>query len=292
MESLYLKNTAENQSGANMSYKEKLTSENIENFLKQSKNIPVLEELILEKAENLRTIACLNPKQTLKKASLLSQEKLNQELLRIKKSVDSFLDLQENEIPETPSIRYWCFIDNFRFRKNFHYAGYCLPDKILLMPKRKEIIFPGIAHEYCHHAQYSVIPDLLKSKIGEYKEEAYILFEFPDYEGKYRTFTEGHARGAERHISSAYAEQNGNLFTCAIKSLDIEELRDCYSWLCRAFRKKPNSQVRKINTGYPYFASRFEKPVPHAIGNAFFSIMEREHGPKIYAEAIRQFNGH
>ncbi len=127
-----------------------------------------------------------------------------------------------------------------------------------------------IAHEYAHHLQEEIIGP-----------------RGPDY----RFFSEGHARGIERHISNLYAaERNDPWFASKASEHTTGELAAVYLWMCRSKRKMSraipvihqNKGMRLANKYMDYKGM----PIPHAFGNTIFYLAEKRHGDGIYADAL------
>jgi len=129
----------------------------------------------------------------------------------------------------------------------------------------------GLAHEYAHHVQYSVLPHFLKKD-----------------KNKYRMFKEGHARGVERYISKLYNEREANkAFLHNITNRNLYELLSAYKWVCFALGVEPSANV--INYGECLSDEGKKCPLDSwTKGNALFYIHETLHGDGIYRKALER----
>jgi hypothetical protein len=137
-------------------------------------------------------------------------------------------------------------------------------------PRQKLIV--SFAHEYAHNVQHNsgipVIPAM-----------------------KYSIFSEGHARGIEKHIAQHYAEREDNeAFLFDSLDITVGEIKSAYQWITKNFGLIPNQELLRTKSSRDYteetYRELFKKPTSHAMGNALFSIFEARMGKEIYKEMI------
>ncbi|GEM_PF-4281448 len=143
------------------------------------------------------------------------------------------------------------------------------PLKKTMVISRKELASEtrSIAHEYTHHVQR--------------------MAGIPLRPG-YRALQEGHAIGVDRRISHACAEQHGNeAFLYDTTNGGVGLLRGVYRWACKQHGKTPSASLFVIpSTSDDPDTGIKKRPNHHALGDAFFSLLEMEHGPGVYQDFI------
>ena len=132
--------------------------------------------------------------------------------------------------------------------------------KIFLNPESPGATASTFAHEYTH---------FLQSQYG------FNRFDCP-------AFSEGVARGVQRHIASDYSKFEDLDPMKRINQYDADECRHTLLWAC--------NQKGWLEDNAMEQAKDFELG-PHALGNAALSVLEAKHGPDIYKRIFhRDFN--
>lgn len=145
---------------------------------------------------------------------------------------------------------------------NHRHAGCYWYDKKEIATTRtaRESLVPVLAHEYTHHATYSLV------KRGEY------LF---------NAFDEGLAMGTEDHIAKIYSEKEGNkTFEHYTFLINLEELAMVYKWLCQKLGKNINEKIVK--------KTNINELDQYRIGNAYFTIESAKKGKTVYKDALHE----
>ena len=295
-----------------------INDENLTSLLLKKEKISALEELLFIESKKLESLK--KQKRKLDFGKKICYKELEQFFPKLKKEVDDFLDVQNIFFPNikylsnienmalSPKIStyaglyYVLSISNFGFLLNnlsiltnkfpllntllmlnmiicgisgislhsrVDSSGYFPTRESIRIKKEKRAnLIPVLAHEYTHHIQ-------CKKNFG-FKEE--------------NVFIEGHARGVQRYIAETYRErENNDAFLYENLGIDVMEIKNCYIWASKKLKEPLKKSLLKINTlPYPYgwVCMREGKPTEHAIGNALFSIYEKEYGNKIYREMI------
>lgn len=151
-------------------------------------------------------------------------------------------------------------------------SSYDQKKKLIKLIKESEPDFlPTIAHEYDHHVQDSLLG-------LDYQDTSY--------------FSEGHARGVQRHVSKEYAaERNNPLFMNEITKHTIGELSAVYYWLCNKHGEDRRfwdmlPKDTKIILGAVHLGDN-NTPHRHAFGNTLFSLAEARNGDAIYKDTLQ-----
>lgn len=157
------------------------------------------------------------------------------------------------------------------YLKNSYYDP--IFNKIVLERLAETDLIPVAGHEYDHflHAQGGIPAD-----------------------GR-GIFSEGHARGVQKHIAEVYREKEDNdAFLINITDIKVIELKTTYSWLCKALKKQAKASLMKSETKhFAGYLSRLAAPGPsaHDLGSTIFSVYEMQHGKGIYRNMMHgEFN--
>ncbi len=233
-----------------------LKNDAIEKRLVAAENIPIMEYLLdrnIRQHKKLENLKNNNKTNFLKK---IESDKLEELALRIYGKVNKFLDFKPCTLPNIVHYR----PNGFEYHSDLKL--------ISVGTLQRTILIPSIAHEYAHHMQHS-------KRLGQ---------------NCYDFFSEGHARGVERHISEIYCQKEDNeLFLYDISRETISELASAYIWMCKKLCKKPKLSLLKVSTNSIKESLKHlvkEAPSEYAMGNAFFSIYESIYGKEIYKEAL------
>ncbi len=144
-------------------------------------------------------------------------------------------------------------------------------EKIKLKKEVETDLIPTIGHEYAHHLEHKIL--------------------HTDY-NTYSYFSEGFARGVERHISDLYAqERNDPRFVSDIVRATTGELSAVYFWMCSeqgdSLRSIPVFEKNNTILMAEHNMDKNLLPYKHAFGNTIFYLAEKRHGDGIYADALR-----
>ena len=136
--------------------------------------------------------------------------------------------------------------------------------------KRTKLI-PIAGHEYAHHVQNTEGLLVAKSNI----------------------FSEGHARGVQKHMAEKYAQEEDNeAFLYAGLDTTVGEFKSSYIWMCKKLEQKPKKSLLKIRTGRDADEGItrliVQRPTSHALGNALFSIYQDICGDGIYKQMVHR----
>lgn len=141
---------------------------------------------------------------------------------------------------------------------------------IALQKEPRTLLIPIIAHKYAHHVQK-------KKGLGSFLSRKL-------------TAREGQARSVQRQVSRDYAEKEDNPAFSILYSqaYDLPELLTVKSWLCNKLRgmELPKVFFNPIVAANHFYLQKYRKPTPHALGNAFFSILEAHEGVEIHKEIM------
>jgi hypothetical protein len=247
----------------------------LDKILLDKENIPVLEHLIEKEGKFFSRLERLKQEGKLDFGREMVGpgicDELEEEavvevyniLKRIQPNVNSFLNTKDINFLNTGDL---VFVDEETG------SGYN-PDGPTIIISMTNIVnlTAGLAHEYAHHVQYSVLPHFLKKD-----------------ESRYQMFKEGHARGVERYISNLYGKREANkAFKYEISNRSLFELMSFYKWVCFALDVKPDEGILEYEKHLNH--ENQEYPLdPWAKGNALFYIQETFYGDKIYEKVLKE----
>lgn len=245
----------------NPGYLREFSHYRIKEALLNPNNISILEDILNKDIQNIKR---LQKKKV--DVSIDRRKDLTEILKEVKPEVDDFLSVYD---VVTPTIDYSSNLA-FLFIKTLIFGR----DETSYDPTKRHItvgfygkneIISEIAHEYTHHIQ---------------KEKG-----FP-FDCRYKfmeCFMEGQARSIERHISlKRYAqEENPALLLAQLKYRQIPEIQDVYLWLTKNLGIAQNSSLLQGHRENKYIELD-----THALGNAFFSILEAREGTGIHKEIM------
>lgn len=142
---------------------------------------------------------------------------------------------------------------------------------IILERSPRTVLIPTASHEYTHYLQHR--EGLIKQRF------------------KYSIFSEGHARGVQKHVSEEYMEREDNeAFLYDVLDSTVGEFKSAYVWMCKKLGQQPKESLLKTKTTRDADESVnrlvWRCPTPHAIGNALFSIYEARQGRQVYNHMI------
>ena len=105
--------------------------------------------------------------------------------------------------------------------------------------------------------------------------------------------SEGHARGVQRTIAKAFAEQYDNpAYNYRPSEHTLQDLKDAYLFTCKKKHRNPKKSLTKLNlpNKRSMLSILLGKPAvdhDYSMGVAAFCIVEARHGTGIYSEVLR-----
>ena len=157
-----------------------------------------------------------------------------------------------------------------------HSSYYNSLTKHIVMERGVRAIFiPVLAHEYAHVVQQR---KGIISPCGGYLS--------------YPIFREGHARGVQRYVAEAYCQKEDNeAYLYDISQTTVAELKRAYIWMCKQLGTQVHNSLLRVKSEKDCLEERMwislgGKPSSHAIGNAFFLVLEAQKDRTIYQTVL------
>ena len=280
---------------------EKLKSENFNKLVLKKENLGLLEHLIYENSELLKSLN----KKKLDYGPILKNREIKKVFEEVKVFIEQFLDVKV----EDPDYNYFNFLSDqnlsskplilysvaaatipavifgsvafgvfsvimgvvgYKRQKDMEKPTYFPAHKRIVCTKEPKRSFTSIlAHEQTHHIQNT-------------------LYKWGD---EYTAFKEGHARGVQRATSYHFKEKYDNeAYLTLTTDFDLGELINTYEWSCKHLDVLPKGSIDKVKSSRDFAELSFRcssgSPSPHAIGNSILLMEEAKHGKGIYKKLI------
>ncbi|MBN2142075.1 hypothetical protein JW711_01975 [Candidatus Woesearchaeota archaeon] len=224
----------------------------------------VLEELLYNYMRNLNRIQRWNHLSHLRFGADITRNGIDTDriLRKVFNQIDEFL-----EVEKVPEPTYYYDPDCLLKGAIFNLMNYSFR-----IPRKDRVhLILSASHEYTHHVQIA------------YKIQT-------EY---YPIFSEGHARGVERHIAEEYlALEKNEAFLLPPLQRAVSDVKMTYIWFCAVNACEPRrSLLRSISPSdfsNQIFFDQYGEPRPHALGNALFMMNEEVSGKKIYPKAVKK----
>ena len=282
-----------------------ITNAVVGEFLIRKENLPILEEILTNKAKTVGNLQNLAKKKPVMHE--LDIEEARSLLPAVKADVDAFLEVDGIEMPlvdrpdtflgcltrpgtfvpylavassagfayglhELGSIRY--ILGALAVATFYHFQNYMGEHSAgpYYERNKQSIILPCRVSSHTRVSMINVVAH-------EYAHHVQNTLLGPSYKG-YESVLEGHAIGVEHHSTRAFAEREVDLASNEAMVLSVAHLKQVYLRICKETGQPPSKSLVGIETYTD------EISWPHAPGEAFFSILERLRGPGVYREFI------
>lgn len=247
-----------------------LQNHRIKDQVLADENFPLLEKIIEKEREEYSRLKTLREMNRLDFGTHITEKKLETLVAEVIENVNDGLGLTKIY---PPSFKYH---DRLRVRRKdinsndpelVDFSEYDPINRCMIFSRTKRaILIPTIAHEYTHHIEKETgIP--VRDKI-------------------YRGFCEGLARGVQRRIANDYAlDEKNSAFIYDVLDESLGELKYAYLWIAKKKDLEADLGLVDYETSKDWMHRRDflrEKISSHALGVAYFHLLEKINGPEVY----------
>jgi len=294
-------------------YRSEIENPQMKRRLLAEDNVPAIEDLLDKESQRLGRLQKLKEEGRLDFGDTVSPDELRELFPQICKEVDSFLGIQDGEVPNcryynlfrpglmtTPILGVYivsalqeaCALASLATG----HLDYCQTFQIGAMLNAQAALSAHLlAKQSCYAASKSITlervarTDLIPTAGHEYTH--HIQFKKGLRYSKHTIFSEGQARGVQKQLADDYHEREDNeAFLYRSSDRTVGELKSAYLWMCRKLGQQPRKSLLKTKSSRDRDESVDRlirrEPSPHALGNALFSIYEALNGRGMYKQMI------